>query len=81
MNSITLTVGILICAYALWVLTMRLQGKDSKFRKLEPMRQFWGPRLGSAIHYLGYVIAPFALGIGVMIAGLKGVNLLTLLQK
>jgi hypothetical protein len=81
MNLATLAAGLLICAYALWALALRLQGKDARFRKLGPMRQFWGPRLGSAIHYLGYVIAPLSVGMGVVIAGLKGINLLSLLHK
>lgn len=80
MNAITVSVGVLVCGYAVWVLAMRLGGKDDLFKKLEPMRRFWGPRLGSAIHYAGYVAAPFAVGVALIVAGIKGIDLLTLLK-
>lgn len=35
-------VGTFPCIYAVWVLIARLQGQDDKFRKLAPMKQFWG---------------------------------------
>jgi hypothetical protein len=81
MNPITVAVGALICCYALWALAMRLRGRDDKFRKLEPMRQFWGDRLGSAIHYVGYVLVPLGVGIAVVFAGARGVDLLSLLKS
>lgn len=81
MNPVTIAVGVMACSYAIWVLILRLQGKNEKFHKLEPMKKFWGPRLGSLIHYLGYVGAPFAFGISLIFAGFKGVNLLAVLAK
>ena len=81
MDLITVAVGILVCGYAVWVLSMRLQGKDDKFKKLQPMRNFWGPQLGSAIHYFGYVVVPLSIGVGIIISGLKGNSLLALLKR
>lgn len=72
-------VGTFPCIYAVWVLIARLQGQDDKFRKLAPMKQFWGPQLGSAVHYLGYVVVPFLVGIGIIFAGFRGVSLLELI--
>jgi hypothetical protein len=74
MNPYSLVVGIAACAYAAFVLVMRLRGRDDKFRKLGPMREFWGPRLGSAIHYVGYVVIPLVFGIFLIVAGLRGKN-------
>ena len=44
MNPLSLLVGVAFCAYAPLVLVMRLRGRDDMFRKLGPMRNFWGPR-------------------------------------
>ena len=74
MDPYSLVVGIAACAYAAFVLVMRLTGRDDKFRKLGPMREFWGPRVGSAIHYVGYVVVPFVFGIFLIVAGLRGKN-------
>jgi len=81
MNPITAIVGVLLCSYGVWVLTLRLQGKDEKFRKLGPMKEFWGASLGSAIHYFGYVVLPLALGISLVVMGLKGIDLLAFLPR
>jgi len=81
MNPITIGVGLLICGYALWVLTLRLQGKEDKFHKLEPMRKFWGPQLGSAIHYIGYVGLPLIFGIIAILGGMRGLNLLAVFER
>ena len=75
MNPLSLLVGVASCAYALFVLVMRLRGRDDMFRKLGPMRNFWGPRLGSVIHYVGYVIVPLGFGILLIWAGSHGKNL------
>lgn len=75
MNPLTILVGVLACGYAGWVLVLRLNGKDEKFRKLGPMRQFWGPKLGSGIHYFGYVFVPLVLGAALIWAGYRGAGL------
>lgn len=74
MNPVTIVVGALFCAYAGYVLTVRLQGRDDKFRKLGAMRRFWGVRLGSGIHYFGYVVVPLMLGLALVWAGLRGAS-------
>ena len=75
MNALTVGIGALACGYAVFVLVMRLAGKDDKFRKLGPMREFWGPRLGSGIHYFGYVLVPLAVGAWLITHGLRGGSL------
>jgi hypothetical protein len=36
---------------------------NAMFRKLEPMQRQWGEKLGTVIHFIGYVITPLILGI------------------
>jgi hypothetical protein len=74
MNPVTILIGVILCAYAASVLILRLKGREERFRKLGAMRNFWGPRLGSAIHYVGYVVVPFGFGVALIFAGWTGVN-------
>jgi hypothetical protein len=80
MNTVTIVVGALAVGYGLFVLVLRLKGNDEKFRKLAPMRRFWGPKLGSAIHYVGYVGLPIVLGAVLIVAGVKGINVFDALK-
>ena len=79
MNLITVAIGLLPCAYAVFVLILRLQGKDEKFRKLGPMKERFGEKAGSIIHYIGYVAVPFICGIIVIYAGFAGLNILDII--
>ena len=38
------------------------RGQSAPFRKLEPMRKFWGHRVGTAMHFTGYVLVPLIAG-------------------
>lgn len=76
MDIPTVVVGAAICCYGLVALGLRLAGKEQAFKKLEPMRRLWGPRLGSAIHYVGYVVVPIVVGALITLAGMGGVKLL-----
>lgn len=75
MNPITLIIGLVFCSYGFMVLKLRLQGKDEKFTKLEPMRKTYGRKLGSLIHDLGYGIIPLIFGVWIIIAGVKGTEI------
>lgn len=75
MNFVTIGIGLLPCAYAIYVLILRIKGKNDLFRKLGPMKKTFGNKLGSAIHYFGYVIVPMGFGVFVIYLGMKGLNL------
>ena len=36
---------------------------NAMFRKLEPMQRQWGDKLGTVLHFIGYVITPIIFGI------------------
>jgi H+/Cl- antiporter ClcA len=64
--------GALASAFGLFTLAMRFVSPNSPmFSKLEPMRRFWGPTLGTAIHWIGYTIVPIVVGAGMLLSGLK----------
>ena len=75
MRLLMIFIGIILCVYSLYVLKLRLKGDDNKFRKLKAMRLFWGEKIGSAIHYIGYVIIPFLFGILLLFSAISGVNI------
>ncbi|MDH4263413.1 MAG: hypothetical protein OEV78_10260 [Spirochaetia bacterium] len=75
MNVITISIGAFLCTYAMVVLVLRLKEKNHLFRKLDAMKKFWGQKLGSGIHYFGYVVLPFVFGIICIVQGIKGVNI------
>lgn len=81
MNLATVALGSVACAYAIGVLSLRLAGREHLFRKLEPMRQRWGSRRGSALHYASYVGAPFVVGATMIAAGLSGISVIDLFTR
>ena len=81
MNLTTVAIGLLPCAYAFFVLTLRLKGKDDKFRKLGPMKERFGEKTGSMIHYIGYVAVPFICGIIVICAGFAGFSIIDIVAS
>ena len=76
MDLITIGIGLLPVAYGLYVFVLRLQGKNEKLKKLEPMKKFWGDRLGPLIHIVAYVIAPITIGVVIIIAGVNGTSII-----
>ena len=80
MNVPTVAVGLLMILYALYVVVMRLRGRDEKFRKLGPMKERFGDRTGSTIHFVGYVLIPFGLGVLLLVFGSRGISLFELLR-
>ncbi len=70
-----MAISLLPIGYAVYVLASRKQGKDENFRKLGPMKEKYGERHGSMLHYLGYCVAPLAFGLIILYAGIKGLNI------
>lgn len=79
MNYTSLTIGAVITLYGVYVLYLRLTDQNEKFWKLQPMKDFCGSRLGSLIHYFGYVVVPIGIGIGISII-LFGLNDLSIID-
>ena len=76
MDFITIGIGLLPVLYGIYILVLRLQGKNEKLKKLEPMKKFWGERLGPLIHIVAYVIAPITIGVVIIIAGVNGTSII-----
>ena len=74
MNLITTLLGAAALLYGLYSLFVRMT-HPAKFGKLEAMKQFWGERLGGAIHFVAYTLVPIAAGVALIIAGLRGVTI------
>jgi hypothetical protein len=74
MNPLTVGVGAAAIAYGLFTLVARVK-RPEMFRKLEPMKQRWGPRAGLAIHVVGYTIIPIVFGVITVVSGLAGKSL------
>ena len=75
MHWMTIGFGVLLIAYSLYVLALRIKGKNQKLWKLEPMKKFWGSQLGSLIHGVGYIAVPFVSGCVLIIRGAQGNSL------
>ncbi len=64
MNEINLQqllLGFFAIGYSIFTYLMRKKNPQT-FWKLEPMKLFWGKKLGYAIHFIGYTAVPFILG-------------------
>lgn len=75
MNYFTLSIGILVMIYAIWIITLRIKNNGNGFKKLEAMKDFWGDKLGIFIHVIFYIILPFACGLLLIKGGIEGTNL------
>jgi hypothetical protein len=71
MDPLTVGIGAAAIAYGLFTLVARAM-KPEMFAKLEPMKQFWGPLAGVAIHVVGYTLVPIVFGVIIVVAGLAG---------
>jgi len=71
MDPITVGVGVAAIAYGVFTLVARAR-KPQMFKKLQPMKDRWGPRAGLAIHIVGYTVVPIVFGVISVFAGLGG---------
>ena len=74
MNTTTVLIGGVIIAYGIFSGILRIV-KPSIFKKLEPMKQRWGNKAGSMIHFTGYVVVPVAVGVVFIVSGMNGLNI------
>ncbi len=74
MNLVTVLVGAVAIAYGAYTAWAR-RTKPEQFKKLEPMKQFWGEKAGLAIHIVGYTVVPIVVGIVLVLRGLQGGSL------
>jgi hypothetical protein len=74
MNPATVGIGVAAILYGLFTLVARAK-KPEMFKKLEPMKQRWGPGAGLAIHVVGYTLIPIIFGVMTVVAGLAGKSL------
>ena len=58
----TLLIGLAAVGYGIYTAITRARSPE-KFKKLEPMKKFWGPRMGIAIHVMGYTLLPVLFGL------------------
>jgi hypothetical protein len=80
MNTITITIGFVIVAYAVTVFILRLKGKENFFKKLSHMKEKFGDKTGSIIHYVSYVLIPLIFGLIIIYSGCKGVSIMAILN-
>ena len=77
MDYFTLVLGILALGYGIFSCIMRFV-KPSMFKKLEPMKERWGRKVGNAIHFFSYIIVPIAVGGVFIIARVNGISFFNL---
>ena len=68
MKLTTVLIGGTAVAYGTYTAWARIT-KPSQFKKLQPMKDFWGERLGILIHALGYTVAPIIVGMVLICRG------------
>lgn len=59
---ITVILGILLIAYGLLTIYLRVFKQSHGLGKLEKMQEFYGEKLGKALHITAYTILPILLG-------------------
>lgn len=73
MDPITVGIGALALILAVYSGVVRFVN-PGQFKKLEPMKKLYGNAAGNTIHFVAYVLVPFAFGIAMISAGLKGIS-------
>jgi hypothetical protein len=74
MNPMTVLVGLAAVGYGVYTAWAR-RNRPEQFRKLEPMKKFWGERGGMVVHVLAYTVLPIVFGIVLLLRGLQGGSL------
>jgi dolichol kinase len=71
MNWTTIGIGMAAMAYGVATIVLR-QTRPHLFRKLQPMKQFWGEKAGFWIHVVGYSVFPILIGVFLVSTGIRG---------
>lgn len=74
----SMTIGIVIVLYSILVLMLRLFKVNHLFRKLVVMKDRYGSRRGSIIHYISYVFVPFIIGVTFIILRLNEIDIINI---
>lgn len=74
MNWVTMGIGIAAILYGVFTLFLRFTAPE-KFGKLEAMKERLGEKAGLAFHFFSYTVIPIAVGVSLVIAGIKGATL------
>lgn len=69
-SYITVGFGIFLILVGMVDLYLYLDKKQHKFRKYEPMKKFWGEKVGPRIHFVSYVIIPLIIGCLFIVQGI-----------
>ena len=70
--------GIFATFVGFYSLYLWLTGKTEKFGKLEPMKKFFGEKMGKVVHILGYVLLPIIIGVTLLVMYLIENNFINL---
>ena len=62
-----LVIGIFCIFFGILTLIGRIFKIEKMFNKLNKMKEFWGDRAGSIIHFIGYTVIPIIIGIVLII--------------
>lgn len=74
---ITVILGVLLVAYGLLTIYLRVCRQSAGLGKLEKMKELYGERLGKAIHIISYTVLPILLGVTALVLHfLLGVDIL-----
>ncbi len=71
MDPIAIGIGMAAISFGICTAFVRKKSPRS-FGKLEPMKQKFGERTGTAIHVFGYTVVPIVFGVVYIIKGLFG---------
>ena len=78
MDIITILIGALIGLYGIYTLYTRFTSPE-KLKKLQPMKEKFGSKVGITIHTIAYSIMPLIVGSSVLTAGVKGISIMQII--
>jgi hypothetical protein len=71
MNPVTIGIGLAVLLYGLVTGYFRF-ANPSVFKKLPPMKKFWGERAGTIVHVVAYTLLPLVAGCIYVVNGFLG---------
>ena len=74
MDWTSIVIGIAAILFGLYTAYAR-HSNPGAFRKLEPMKKFWGKKAGYWIHVFGYTVLPILIGLATVWSGGMGIPL------